>query len=227
MGASARATAEPPAHTSAAAGLQRKVELVTPSPGEPQDVRTPDFDALYRSDPDPYGVRSTFYEQRHLALLVACLTRPTYASAWDPSCGVGELAAALGGRADRVLATDASAEAVRLAAERCAAQSAVTVQELRLPDPPSSTGFDLVVLSEFFYYLPAPDREASLAMVCAVAAATAELVAVHWRPKPHDAWLSGADVQTEITSRLAAEGWRHHTHHDDPDFVLDVLRRGA
>ena len=87
----------------------------------------PDFDAIYRADPDPFEVRSSFYEARKLDLLLACLARPTYATAWDPACGVGELAARLASRCDLVLASDASLEAVRLTSARCADLPAVTV----------------------------------------------------------------------------------------------------
>ena len=58
-------------------------------------VKVPDFDALYEADPDPFQVRSSFYEQRKIGLVLDCLTKPTYAAAWDPACGVGELAARL------------------------------------------------------------------------------------------------------------------------------------
>jgi hypothetical protein len=54
-------------------------------------IDLPDFDALYRDDPDPWQVRSSFYEQRKLDIVLAGLQRPRYRSAWDPACGVGEL----------------------------------------------------------------------------------------------------------------------------------------
>ena len=83
-------------------------------------VNVPDFDTLYRADPDPWQVASSFYEQRKRAVVLASLTRARYRSAWDPGCGTGELAVHLATRADSVLATDISGEAVRLTAARCA-----------------------------------------------------------------------------------------------------------
>ena len=38
-------------------------------------VNVPDFDTLYRDDPDPWQVASSFYEQRKRAVLLASLTR--------------------------------------------------------------------------------------------------------------------------------------------------------
>lgn len=196
-------------------------------------VDVPDFEALYRADPDPWQVAGSFYEQRKQAVLLACLTRPHYVAAWDPGCGTGELAAALAGRADTVLATDASTEAVRLSADRCADLAAVRTAVLRQPAAPApaggTDGFDLTVVAEFAYYLTAPDRLAFWDAIDASAAPTAEVVIVHWRHHPHDGYLSGLDVTAEGTDRLtrAEHGWERRVRHDDRDFVLDVLVREA
>lgn len=190
-------------------------------------VDVPDFDAVYRSNADPWGVRSSFYERRKLEIVLACLNRSTYATAWDPACGVGELAARLDARADRVLATDASAEAAQLSRTRNAGLTGVEVGHQALPAPPP-TGwpeFDLVALSEFFYYLTPGDRAAALTMINSVTADRAELISLHWRHKPHDAWLSGADTQTEICTQLRRDGWQPIVHHEDRDFVLDSFER--
>jgi hypothetical protein len=191
-------------------------------------IDLPDFDALYRGDPDPWKVRSSFYEQRKLSIVLGCLQRPRYDLVWDPACGVGELAARLASRSDRVLASDASAEAVSLTRQRGAGLAGLEVRQLTLPavPPEPSSGFDLVVLSEFLYYLPAPDRAATLTMLDSVTGEDAEVVCVHWRHHPHDAWLSGEDVQSEVVDGLVGLGWRHRVRHDDRDFVVDGLERG-
>jgi len=187
----------------------------------------PDFDALYRAEPDPWSVRTSPYEQRKLSITLACLNRPRYRAAWDPACGVGELAFRLADRADRVLATDASAEAVALARQRCADRAGVQVARLRLPLPSAWTGLDLIVLSEFCYYLEAADRRSMLTMINSVAADNAEVLSVHWRFKPHDGWLSGENVQREIAGALRRSGWAQTTHHLDTNFILDVHRRSS
>ena len=186
----------------------------------------PDFDALYRAEPDPWSVRTSPYEQRKLSITLACLNRPRYVAAWDPACGVGELAFRLADRADRVLATDASAEAVALTRQRCADRAGVEVARSRLPLPSAWTGLDLIVLSEFCYYLEAADRRSMLTMINSVAADNAEVLSVHWRFKPHDGWLSGESVQREIAGGLRRSGWTQTTHHLDTNFILDVHRRG-
>lgn len=197
-------------------------------------VQIPDFDALYRDDPDPWRVGSSFYEQRKLAIVLASLTQPRYAYAWDPGCGTGELAARLVERSERVLATDASVEAVRLATARCRELPSVEVGRLRQPGEPRGTGgsFDLMVLAEFAYYLSVSDRTDLWRTVDRAASATAEIVLVHWRHRPHDGFLSGRDVNDEavraLTGRASTTGpWSALVHHDDRDFVLDVVRREA
>ncbi len=189
-------------------------------------IDVPDFDAVYRKDPDPWRVRSSFYEVRKLALLLACLGRESYARAWDPACGVGELAARLSERSAAVLASDGSTEAVALTAERCADRPQVQVQHRPLPTAPDPVWVcDLVVLSEFVYYLDPADRVASLDLVDARTTPDAEVVALHWRHKPHDGWLSGLDVQAEITAGLQDRGWRTVVRHDDRDFTLASFER--
>ena len=196
------------------------------------EVTAPDFDALYRSDADPWRVRTSFYERRKLEIVLSSLSSATYAAAWDPACGVGELVARLAGRSTRVLATDASGEAVRLTRTRCstldgAGLGAVSTRAQALPTPPPADfpRPDLVVLSEFLYYLTGADRAASLRMIDAAAADAAELMSLHWRHLPGDAWLSGADTQAEISRALTAAGWLPVVHHEDRDFVLDSFER--
>lgn len=190
----------------------------------------PDFDAGYRADPDPWQVASSPYEQRKLDVVLASLTQARYERVWDPGSGTGHLAARLADRGTTVLAGDASAEAVRLTRQTCHGHANVQVHQHRLPDPlpgPYAAYHpDLVVLSEFLYYLPDADRAAALAVVDRQADPTAELLAVHWAHVPDDAWLSGPGTQAEIVTRLSERGWRHLVHHRDTDFVLDVLRRG-
>ena len=190
----------------------------------------PDFEALYRRNADPWQVGSSPYEQRKLGIVLAGLLRTRYALAWDAACGTGHLAAKLAHRCDQVLASDASPRAVELTQGACAAERNVVVQVLRLPDAPTDPLFrpDLVVLSEFVYYLDDRERAASLRVIDEHAALTAEVVAVHWRHIPEDAWLSGAATQTEIVARLADQGWRPALHHADEEFVIDTLcRRGT
>ena len=193
-------------------------------------IRVPDFDALYRDEGDPWRVGSSFYEQRKLDLLVAALSRSRYGSAWDPACGTGHLAARLASRCDAVLATDSSLAAVRLAEATCASHDNVRLERRAFPQdgqPDPRRRVDLLVLSEFLYYLDTDERAAIGPLIDKVTAPRAEIQAVHWRHEPHDAWLSGVAVQQELADTLAGQGWRLVYRIEDLEFDLAGWRRGA
>jgi SAM-dependent methyltransferase len=186
----------------------------------------PDFETLYRANHDPWRVGTSPYEQRKLEIVLACLRRPCYRLAWDPACGTGHLAVRLAERCDRVLASDGSETAVALTATECRGVGNVTCRVSRLPAVPADLGApDLILLSEFFYYLADVARAKTIALIDRVAGADCEVLAVHWRHVPADAWLGGSGAQQEIVTRLASLGWTHRVHHDHDEFVLDVVDR--
>ncbi len=182
------------------------------------------FEAKHRQDDDPWGFRTSWYERRKYAITLACLPRDHYALAWEPGSSIGELTRLLSQRADRVDASDVSPTAVEAARRANADRPGVRVDEVTLPADPPSSGYDLVVLSEILYYLPDPGREQVLQAAELFAAPDADLVVVHWRHHPQDAWVSGADANAAVRARA---GWTSVTRHDDTDFVLDVLHRGS
>ncbi|GAA1672368.1 methyltransferase [Citricoccus zhacaiensis] len=200
--------------------------------------RTPDFDALYRSDPDPFSVGSNWYERRKIAVVLASLARHEYALAWDAAAGTGHLALELSARCHRVVATDASAVAVAAlsdqATEVCSEEAAddfpfspempgtgrLTVRQSALPTlPAEARAADLVIVSEVLYYLPGPARAATVQMLFGL---DAEIVTVHWRHHPEDAYLSGEDCTREVDVALTAAGFFRAVLHEDRDFVLST-----
>lgn len=191
----------------------------------------PDFDRMYAHDPDPWQVATSWYERRKIDIVLACLRRRSYRFAWDAACGTGELAAALAPRCESVLASDASAQACALAAARCAQVPQVRVEQAALPELPvnlsglSAQGPDLVVLSEFLYYLDDAERAQSAAAVAGIAAPTADVLAVHWAPRPEEALLSGVQAHRELDDALRAAGWGRLVSHQDIEFVLTMWSR--
>lgn len=198
----------------------------------------PDFDRLYASDPDPWQVATSWYERRKMDIVLACLRRRRYRFAWDAGCGTGDLAAMLAARCDDVLASDASDQACALTSARCAQVPGVRVERAALPALPASlsgssadsrarsgAGPDLVVLSEFLYYLDEEARAQTAAQVAAVAAPEADVLAVHWAPRPEDAQLSGVRAHRELDDTLRAGGWGRLVSHQDTEFVLTLWSR--
>lgn len=182
------------------------------------------FDALFARDADPWRCRTSWYEERKRATLLAALPRRRFVRAYEPGCAAGELTAALAARCDEVVATDASAAAVARARGRVASLANVRVDEAATPRDWPAGGFDLVVVSELGYYLD--DDELSLLIERAVAALADDgvLVACHWRHPAVDLLRSGDRVH----ARFVAEcGLARAVHHQEDDFVLDLWNRDA
>lgn len=161
----------------------------------------PDFDALYRTDPDPWAVAESWYERRKSNLLLAALPRERYRTGWEPGCGPGITTARLAGRVEHLVASDGSPVAVALAEERLRnLEDPPPVHCSALPDSPLSTQVDLVVVAECLYYLD--DPTAALDTIWGAAAPGAHLTFMHWSGAPHDTRLSGPEVQ-EAAARVA------------------------
>jgi trans-aconitate methyltransferase len=186
---------------------------------------SPDFDAMYAADPDPWSVRSSWYERRKLAVLLACLPHEHYARGWEPGCGIGVGTAALAARVGNLVASDGSPRAVAATRERTAALPHVRVLESRLPESPLEGPVDLVVAAEFLYYLD--DLAAALATLWSTCAPGGHLVCVHWAHHPHDGHHSGVQLHGLLRQAAAEHDARHLVEHRDEDFVLDVFERPA
>ena len=178
------------------------------------------FERKYRQDADPWRYRDSWYERRKYAITLASLPRRRYGSAWEPGCSIGELTVLLHDRVQLLDAGDASGTAVAAARSRTRDLPGVTVDRAELPYRPPRSRYDLVVLSEVLYYLPAAGRELTLGIVDEIAAPGADLVVVHWRHHPEDAWEAGERVNEQVRVR---SGWQPVARHEERDFVLDVL----
>jgi trans-aconitate methyltransferase len=186
---------------------------------------SPDFDAMYAADPDPWSVRSSWYERRKLAVLLACLPHEHYARGWEPGCGIGVGTAALAARVGDLVASDGSPRAVAATRERTAALPHVRVLESRLPESPLEGPVDLVVAAEFLYYLD--DLVAALTTLWSACAPGGHLVCVHWAHHPHDGHRSGVQLHGLLRLAAAEHRARHLVEHRDEDFVLDAFERPA
>jgi SAM-dependent methyltransferase len=177
------------------------------------------FEELFRLDADPWRTRTRWYEQRKRALTLASLPQERYERACEPGCGAGETTAALAQRCARVVASDASAAAVRQARTRLASVDNVRVHHSRMPRDWPTGRFDLVVISELGYYL-SDDELRQVAQACrASLAGGGTLVACHWRHWEPDMLHRAQDVHAELhrgSELLAA------SHYEDDDFLLDV-----
>jgi SAM-dependent methyltransferase len=184
------------------------------------------IDELYKSSDDPWNLREGWYERRKRSLTLALLPRPRYRNAFEPGCANGELTAELATRCDALLAADLHETAVRLARERVAGMPQVRVEQRTVPlQWPVDTGpFDLIVISEFAYYLDSADLETLAARIAASLTTDGTLLACHWR-RPFAEALESADTAHALFD--ARCGLSRLAHHDEADLLIDVWSRDA
>ncbi|MEU8135986.1 SAM-dependent methyltransferase [Streptodolium elevatio] len=185
------------------------------------------FEAMYGAAPDPWHLAERAYDLRKYAITTASLPRERYASAFEPACSVGVLTRMLAERCDRLLACDLSQVAVDQARARCADLPWVTVDRRVLPaEWPTASGsaYDLIVLSEFLYYLDDADFDGVLDHTTRSLAEGGTLAAVHWRPHAREHVRPAPDVHEALRRR---PGLVHLVEHREPDFLLDVFVAGS
>jgi SAM-dependent methyltransferase len=109
---------------------------------------------LYAGSDDPWNFDGSVYESEKFIATSAALTRERYRSALELGCGNGALARNLAPRCDRYTGLDAVEKAVIAARARVPeARFVAGVFPCRLP----GEDFDLVILSEFLYFLTPAD----------------------------------------------------------------------
>lgn len=187
-------------------------------------VATPYFDQLFADNDDPWAFRQRWYERRKRALTLAMLTRPRYASIFEPGCANGELSAELAPRCDRLLCCDTASAAVALARGRLLGFAHAQVQQSRLPEQWPQGQFELIVLSELCYYLDADDLGGLIDRALTSLAPNGQVLACHWRPPIDGCPQTAEQVHALLHERLATPlVARHHEH----DFLLDLWSRDA
>ena len=203
------------------------------------------FDGLYEQSADPYGFTSRWYEQRKYAVSVAMLPWRRYRSGFEPGCSVGELTALLAPRCEALLSCDSAGAAVAAARTRTAQFPQVTVEQRTMPGDWPTQGthgaheaqenneirgsgvgngasFDLIVLSEWLYYLSDEDLARTVGLAVNTLAEGGTLLAVHWRrpvpfhPQTGDGAHAALARRPELT--LLAD-------HREPDFLAQVYLR--
>jgi SAM-dependent methyltransferase len=180
------------------------------------------FEALYGASDDPWRVRESWYEQRKRALLLACLDRPLYRSAYEPGCGNGEMSAALAQRCTRLLAVDGAAGAVAAARARLAGAAHCTVAQARLPADWPDEQFDLIVVSELAYYFAGAPLQAMAAAAARSLAPGGMLVLCHWR-NDFDDRASATDTVHALFG--AGAQLLPLLRHLERDFLLEAWRK--
>jgi 2-polyprenyl-3-methyl-5-hydroxy-6-metoxy-1,4-benzoquinol methylase len=115
------------------------------------------FHQLYQANPDPWGFRTSRYEQAKYRNTVAALGQRTFASGLEVGCSIGILSRMLAPRCARFLGLDIVEDPLPAARARCADQSQARFERMRVPAEWPAERFDLIMLSEVLYFLSASD----------------------------------------------------------------------
>jgi protein-L-isoaspartate O-methyltransferase len=181
-----------------------------------------DFEARYRSSPDPWGYHTSEYERnKYAATLAACGEGP-FSSALELGASIGVFSSLLAPRCRALTTIDFAPTAVAMARKRLAAETHVDVRLGALPEDFPAGAYDLVVASEILYYLPLEALHTTLTELEAAMLPHARMVAVHWRPAGPDRWLDA----TAVHSALQAQSWLAPVNASGTDqYRLDLLER--
>lgn len=183
------------------------------------------FAGIYASDRDPWRFTSSAYERDKYAATLAALPQTRYRSAFEPACSIGVFTHALAERCDQLLATDLVPAAVEAARARCVDQSNVEIRQGAVPADWPEGRFDLIVLSEFLYFLAPPDLAALASRAGDAIEPGGDMVLVHWLGVT-DYPQSGDEAAESFIAQAAPFAGLLHQFRT-PEYRLDVLRAGS
>lgn len=185
------------------------------------------FDQLYRDHEDPWSYLTSWYERRKRLITMAVLPQRRYGTVVEVGSSIGVLTAELAGRAERVLALEASELAVERSRTHLAEHRHVEVRQAVLPQDwaaavPEGRRVDLVVLSEIGYFLQPDELRTVLDQAESALTLSGQLVLCHWR-HPIQGWpLDGDSVHGLIS---ADPRFRRVVEHRERDFTVEVYAR--
>lgn len=185
-------------------------------------VATAYFDQLFVDNDDPWAFRQRWYEQRKRALTLGLLSKPRYSSIFEPGCANGELSAELAPRCDQLVCCDTAAKAVALAQARLQGFAHAQVCQSRLPAQWPQGRFELIVLSEWCYYLDLDDLCVLIERALAALTHDGQVLACHWRPPIKGCPQTAEQVHQLLHERL---GMPRVAQVADSDFLLDLWSR--
>lgn len=190
------------------------------NPGRRRATIAQPFDDMFDSGgDDPWHLDDFAYERRRFDVVLACLGRERYPRILEVGCATGQLTQLLAGRADEVVAMDASERALSVARTR-----SDRVRWLHGAAPADLPGgpFDLVVLSEIGYFLDGEELLATLRAARRLVPEWGEIVLAHWRGPVSDTPLDGAVVHAQATALLDLP---LRARYEDADLLVEVWGR--
>ena len=177
------------------------------------------FDELFASNDDPWAFQTRWYEQRKRDLTLAALPRQRYARVFEPGCANGELSLRLAERCDNLVGMDLSARAVELARLRLALHPHAEVIKGHLPQDWPEGKFDLIVISEWAYYLTPASLIELIGRINSSLTADGAVLACHWLRPIDGCPMDGRQAHDLLSLHL---GLDHTLKHKETDFLLEM-----
>lgn len=177
------------------------------------------FNELFANSDDPWAFRTRWYEQRKRDLTLAALPRQRYERVFEPGCANGELSLRLAERCDQILCMDMSARAVELARARLRQYPSAQVVEGCLPQDWPEGQFDLIVISEWAYYLEPALFIQVITRLAASLTPDGAVLACHWLQPIDGCPMQGADAHALLTQHLSLT---RTLRHEETDFLLEM-----
>jgi Nodulation protein S (NodS) len=181
------------------------------------------FDDMFAKSDDPWKFQSRWYERRKRALTLACLPAERYVSGFEPGCANGELSARLATRCERLLVSDGIDKAVALSRERLKGHSNIEVRKAWVPKDWPRDKFDLIVISEFLFYLQPEMVEEIARKAQETLMPGGVIVACHWRRQIEHCVVTG-DSAHDMLDRCIDLPKQCHVL--EPSLRLDVWSAG-
>ncbi|MGH8420611.1 MAG: SAM-dependent methyltransferase [Pseudomonas sp.] len=177
------------------------------------------FDELFADNDDPWAFRTRWYEQRKRDLTLAALPRQRYARVFEPGCANGELSLCLAERCDELLCMDMSARAADLARKRLSEFPGATAVEGRLPVDWPEGKFDLIVVSEWAYYLEPALFVQVIERIAASLTEDGAVLACHWLHPIEGCPMLGREAHALLAEHLQLLPL---VRHEETDFLLEM-----
>ena len=138
------------------------------------------FQRLYQANPDPWGFKTSPYEQDKYQQTISALGTRRFTSGLEVGCSIGVLTHMLAPRCDRLLGVDIVETPLQEARSRCTDNPHVRFAQMRVPDDWPADRFDLIVFSEVLYFLAVEDIERCADRVRSSLLPDAMVVLVNW-----------------------------------------------
>ncbi|WP_341958399.1 class I SAM-dependent methyltransferase [Pseudomonas sp. RC10] len=177
------------------------------------------FDELFADSDDPWAFRTRWYEQRKRDLTLAALPRQRYERIFEPGCANGELSLRLAERCDELVCMDMSARAVELARKRLKPFARSTVIEGCLPEDWPEGTFDLIVVSEWAYYLAPALFVQVIEKIVAHLTPNGTVLACHWLHPIDGCPMEGREAHGLLDQHLKMP---RTLQHEEQDFLLEM-----